>query len=91
MSYCILKKTGSVISRTTFQRVTNLEIQTDDVKADFDDFDAKIRQRLKEEYLPNDGDKPNPQDWDEFMNHDQYFQEEFDRIYINADVPEADK
>ena len=24
------------------------------------------------------------------MNHDQDFQEEFDRIYINADVPEAD-
>ena len=43
MSYWILTKTGSVISMTTVQRVTNLELQIDDVKYKFDDFDAKIR------------------------------------------------
>ena len=74
MLHWILTNTGSFISRTTVQRVTNLEFQTDDVRANFDNFDAKIRRRLKEEDFPNGGDKPNPKDWAEFMNHDQGFQ-----------------
>ena len=32
MSYWILTQTGRVIARTTVQRVTNLELQTDEVK-----------------------------------------------------------
>ena len=42
MSYWLLTKTGSVISRTTVQRVTNLERQTSDVKTECDEFDAEI-------------------------------------------------
>ena len=39
MSYYLLTQTGSVISRTTVQRVTNLEVQIDDHKALFAEYD----------------------------------------------------
>ena len=42
ISYWLLTKTGSVVSRTTVQRVTNLERQTSDVNTECDEFDAEI-------------------------------------------------
>ena len=74
MSYWILTKTGNFTSRTTVQRFTNLEMQTDTVKADFDTFDTYIHRRLKEDDFAKKGDRPNPGDWSEFMNHYEYFQ-----------------
>ena len=43
MSYYILTQTGSVISRTTFHRVTNLDVQKDYHKALFTEYDSEIR------------------------------------------------
>ena len=63
MSYYILTKNCSVISRTTVQRVTNLEQQVDDNKALFSEYDQEVRRRLKEDDFQADGDKPNPEDW----------------------------
>jgi phage shock protein A len=47
MSYWFLTMQGTVISRTTVQRVTNLEKETDEVKAAVSEFDSKISQLLR--------------------------------------------
>ncbi len=91
MSYWVLTQTGTVISRTTVQRVTNLEKETDETKASIKEFDAEISRRFKEEEdLTYDGAKPNPEDWSEYLEHDPDFQEEFDNIVNDPTVPEAD-
>ena len=81
MSYYILTQKGSVISRTTVQRVTNLEVQIDDHKALFAEYDSEIRRRFKEDNFQVEGENPNPKDWAEFMEFDYYFQEEFNKIF----------
>ena len=43
MLYYIWTHTGSVISRTTVQRVTNLEVQIDNHKALFEEYDSEVR------------------------------------------------
>ena len=36
------------------------------------------------------GDKPNPNHWEDLINNDSDFHEEFERIYNNDEIPEAD-
>ena len=66
MSYWILTKQGTVISRTTVQRITNLEKETTEMKEATAELDRVISGRLKEEFgedLGYEGAKPNPADW----------------------------
>ena len=63
MSYWVLKSNGNVLSRTTVSRVTNLEMQVDDVKKRCDEFDANIKDRLQDPYVLDEGGKVSPQDW----------------------------
>jgi hypothetical protein len=66
MPYWILSIRGTVFSCTTVQIITNLEKETDEVKAAVDEFDSKTSHRFKEEEdLAYDGAKPNPEDWSE--------------------------
>ena len=89
MSYWVLTQTGTVISRTTVQRITNLEKETDEVKQSVNEFDVEINRRFKEEDedLRYDGAKPNPEDWSEYLENDTDFQEEFDNIVNDKNVP----
>jgi hypothetical protein len=92
MSYWILTIKGTVISRTTVQRVTALEKETDEVKAAVVEFDSEISRRFKEEeYLTYDGAKPNPEHWSEYLQYNPDFQEEFDNIVNDPGISEADK
>jgi hypothetical protein len=92
MLHWVLTMRGTVISRTTVQRVTNLEKETDEVKAAVSEFDIEISRRFKEEEdLTNDGTKPNPEDWSEYLQYDRDFQEEFDNIVNNPGISEAYK
>jgi hypothetical protein len=92
MSYWILTRKGTVISRTTVQRITNLEKETDVFKSALDEFDTCIKTHFKEDIdLGFEGSKPNPEDWSEFMEFDADFQEEFNRVVNDPDIPEADK
>jgi hypothetical protein len=91
MSYWILTKSGTVISRTTVQRVTNLEKETEEIKASIQEYNTEINRGFKEEEELNyDGAKPNPEDWSEYLENDPDFQEEFDNIINDSNVPEAD-
>jgi len=90
MSYWVLTKTGHVISRTTVQRVTNLELQTDEVKKTVKELDDEINRRFKEEDMPQDGDKPDPELWSDLIEEDEDFYNEFVRIVDDEELPEAD-
>ena len=79
----------NVISRTTVQQFTNLKMQADTVKADFNAFNTDIHCRLKEDDFANEGDKPNPKYWSGLMNHNKGFQVEFDRLFNNDNILEA--
>jgi hypothetical protein len=92
MSYWILTIKGTVISRTTVQRVTPLEKETDEVKAAVVEFNSKISRRFKEEEdLTYEGAEPNPEDWSEYLQYDPDFQDEFDNIVNDLGISEADK
>jgi len=91
MSYWVLTQGAQVISRTPVQRVTNQEKETDEVKESIKEYNIEISRRFEEEEdLTYDGAKPNPADWSEYLEHDPDFQEEFDNIINDSNVPEAD-
>ena len=90
MTYHVLNQKGEVVSRSTVQRVTNLEKQTAAVKDTFNKFDEGIRMKLKIVDRGYVGDKPNPEDWANLIEDDEDFREEFQRVYNNDDIPEAD-
>ena len=90
MCFHILNQKGSVVSRSTVQRVTNLEISTSTVKDIFDKFDQAISLKLKSSDRGYEGDKPNPDDWADLIDTDEDFREEFQRIYNDVSIPEAD-
>ena len=90
MCYWILNQRGSVISRSTVQRVRNLELSTSPVKDIFDKFDQKIYHELKLEECVYAGNKPNPNDWADLIENDEDFRDEFANIYNDPSIPEAD-
>ena len=78
MTYYVLKN-GVVLSRSTVQRVTNLELSTSSVKDIFDKFDQKIYHKLKPKDNVYAGGKPNPEDWSYLLEEDDDFKEEFQK------------
>ena len=63
ISYWILTAQGTVISRTTVQRITHLETQTADNKERFRLFDLSIHEFFKDEIIVTAGAKPNTDSW----------------------------
>ena len=59
--YNILTQTGIVVSRTTVQRVINLELQETTVKDTFIKYYVEIHRRLKTDDRGYDGEKTKPQ------------------------------
>jgi hypothetical protein len=90
MSYHVLPKMGVPVSRTTVQRVTTLENQTDANRQRFTEFDQAIMERYKEGCIVNKGDKPDMEDWSELLETDPDFAAEFATTFDNPDVKEAD-
>ena len=90
MSYHVLPKTGVPVSRTTVQRVTTLENQTDVNRQRFEEFNTAITERYKEDRHINKGDKPNLADWSDLLENDSDFTEEFATTFDKPDVKESD-
>jgi hypothetical protein len=64
--WVLMLQTGTVISQTTVQGITNLEKETNEIKASINEFEIEISCQFKEEQdLTYDGAKPNPEDWSE--------------------------
>ena len=68
-----------------------MELQTETVKGVFDDFDEKIKQKVKENDFPVEGDKPDPEMWADLIENDEDFKEEFFKVYEDENVREADE
>ena len=69
MSYWVLPDSGIPMSRTTVQRVTNIESQTEQCKKIFSVYDKRIAERFNEkyidaDYLQNNNDKPAVKLWE---------------------------
>ena len=90
MAYLVLPESGIPVSRTTVQRVTEIEKTTDANKARIKQYDSKIAERFKEERLAKNGDKPDPVDWADIIGDDPEFAEEFATTFDNPEVKEAD-
>jgi hypothetical protein len=92
MSYWILTITGHVISQTTVQRVTNLELATDEVKSSCKDYDQRVAEQMNDanHVIPGDGDIQ-LQDWNEFpVEEDPDFVAEFQNVVSDPEIPEED-
>ena len=56
----------------------------------FKTFDERIRKKLKIVDKGYIGDKPNPDDWAELFEEDEDFRDDFQKVFNNQDIPEAD-
>lgn len=92
MSYWILTTNGHVISRTTVQWITNLELQTNEVKELCKSYDQRVADILKDAYhvIPH-GNDILLQDWNDFpIKEDPDFVAEFQRVISDESIPEQD-
>jgi len=90
MCYWVMAENGSVLPRSTVWRVTNLESETDENVARFKRYDQEISRRFKNDDMPIDGDKPDPEQWADMLDKDEDFRDEFHRVYGDAAIKEAD-
>ena len=92
MSFWVLTQTCKVVSRTSVQRVTRLEMGEEDTQKRTGAFDEKIKLRLRDHThtLEEDG-KVEPLDWSTHpYGDDPDFQEEFNSITSNAEIKDDD-
>ena len=92
MSYWVLTSNGTVVSRTTLCRFTNIQSQTDENKARITALYKAIKELLNDEYhVIVQGGKGKPKDWSEYpFDSDPYFQEEFSHVVSNKELSDAD-
>ena len=93
MSFWVLTSTGKILSRTTVQRVTNLELQVDENKAQFIAFTTAIDQHIGgNDLAPHDenGELVIDDDWRD-PEFDPMFMEEFGTTINDPKLKEADK
>jgi hypothetical protein len=93
MSYWILTANGRVISRTTVQRVTNLELATAEVKERIKDYSNQINELLKDDnhVIQGNENEMQLQDWDGYTEDGgDEFAEEHGQLVSDPEVPEAD-
>ena len=90
MTYHILPASGIPITAGTVQRVTHLEQQTDAVRQRMIEFNNKIADKFKEGRIATEGDKPSLQEWADLLEEDDDFATEFNCVFDNEDVAEAD-
>ena len=94
MSYWILTSNGRVISRTTVQRVTNLELGTHEVKQRCMVYEKQLSDIMKDDNhtIREQQDERQLQDWDDYTeeNHTE-FAAQFNGVISNSSIPEVDE
>ena len=93
MSFWVLMLSCRVVSRTSVQRITNLELQEETNKIRMTKFDDTVKECLRDyNHVLNNGGKPEPYNWSTHPFEDDLdFQEEFDNAVNNPEVKEADE
>lgn len=88
MSYWVLPESGIPISCTTVQRVTNLELQTDEYKARIMEYEAKIAKRMEVgEPIEIPSHVPVDCQLGLLEYESQAFLDEFQRVIDNPEIP----
>ena len=94
MSYWILTSNGRVISRTTVQRVTNLELGTHEVKQRCMEYDKQLADIMKDDNhtIKEQQDERQLQDWDDYTedNHTE-FATQLNGVISDSSIPEVDE
>ena len=82
MSYWILTEAGRVIARTTVQRITNLELTTDEVKQRCTQYDQRVAEILSDaNHIVPHGEDIVLQDWNQYpVEEDPDFVDEFNNV-----------
>ena len=91
MSYHILPESGVPIMAGTVQRMTYLERGMEVNKQRMRDYNQKIAVKFKEDRVSTDGMKPTEELWGDLVQGDDEFAEEFNRLYENTEIQEADE
>ena len=92
MSYWVLTIAGRVISRTTVQRITNLELGTNETKERCKEYNDRIKALLHDDnhVVHGDGERQ-LQDWDEYTDvQDEAFNDEFNSAVSDEKIKDAD-
>ena len=92
MSYWVLTSNCTVITRTTVQRVTLLEMQATYMKERTQVFDKATKAKIKDsEHTILEGGKTQPYDWNDHpFDEEPDFAEEFNEVVSNNELKEAD-
>ena len=92
MSYWVLVENGTLVSRTTAYKVTNIEAQNDKNKARITALDEAIQERLNNKYhVIVEGGKGETKDWNEHpFGNEPTLEEEFSHMIYNEEVVDAD-
>ena len=90
MTYHILGQHGSVLSSGTVSRVTELEKKTESTAEKMKEFSNLIANQFNEPRLVSTSEKPDLTLWGDLLEDDSDFAAEFNRLYDNGDVREAD-
>ncbi len=94
MSFWILTSAGKVLSRTTVQRVTNLELKTDETKNRIQHFTTSVTERIGGNDLVMEDELGHRvvaiDDWDD-PAYDAEFVQEFGRTINDPEIKEADQ
>jgi hypothetical protein len=91
LTFYVLTQTGQVVSRSSVERVKEIDKRTDEMKRKLEEFDVEIKQRLKCDDLGIDGDKPDPNQWADLLNVDPDFRDEFFLVYHDDKIKDADE
>ena len=92
MTYYVLKANGQVLPRTSVQRVTNLEQQTEEVKDSMAAFTKTVEARLNDaNFVIDIGAKTEPEDWSlTSYENDEDWIAEFNAVVADETVPEEE-
>ena len=88
MRYRVFSVSGITISRTTVQKVTHLESQTEQCKKRFEVYEIAIGYRFNGFYIEGNfidtpNNKPNIELWEYLAGDVKIFHEEFSRVITN--------
>ena len=81
----VLTMQGTVVDRSTYWLVKNLELEVEAVRETWEEFDDAIAWMCKDEAFPIEGDKPDPEAWADLINKDEEFKKEFFCVYGKED------
>ena len=88
----VLQAKGSVVSRSSVQRITAVEKLDPSMQSNIKAYDDELNKYLGERKFPiGDEDKPNPENWADLIENDEDFRQEFYQVYDDDGLSETEE